>query len=152
MRGLDRIARLARDEGAQRLLALGFAALHVDLQREDVAPVRGACKRARDHGERLLDDRIDLALLRVAGDGGFDVKRAAEGIVGKLVLQRGMTGAQAAYVLRLRGAGEEGSAEQGSQHSHRTSKKRSLRKRLKNRPPSGRLVQIPSRPRAALPA
>jgi hypothetical protein len=38
-----------------------------------------------------------------------------------------MSGAQAACILRLRGAGEEGSAKQGSKHRQRLSKKRSER-------------------------
>ena len=125
MRAVDRIACLARDEGTQHVVAGSFATLDVDLQGQDVAPMRGARERPRDDAKRLLDHGIDLALLRVASHCRFDMQRPAEGIVRQLVLQRRMSGAQAACILRLSGAGEEDSAEQGSQHGQRLSKKRS---------------------------
>jgi hypothetical protein len=110
VRAVHRVARLTRDESRD-----GFsgrvAPLHVHLEPQDLAPVRGTRERRCHHPEGLVDDCVDFALLPAAGGGGFHVQRAAERVVGKLFLQCGVALEQRAGVLRLRGSADQGKAQ-----------------------------------------
>ncbi len=75
---------------AQQLAALvrrGQAALHIEVQDEDVAPVLAALQRRADQGVGLIQHGIDIALQAFPALLGLQVQWALKGVVGQLRAQ-----------------------------------------------------------------